>query len=802
MSLNFLSKTFLAATFLCLIHLNNANAQASIELVAHMPYNQVLSNIWGYVAPDGTEYALVGTFNGTSIVSLADPANPVEVASVDDSPSIWHEIKTFDHYVYTANEQGGGITIIDVSGLPGAVTHTQWTGEGDPLLPEPVNTCHTLFVDEKGYGYFFGTNVGTVIVDLNANPMNPPVVGIYDVRYVHDGFVRGDTLWAAEVYDGTVSVVNLTDRANPQVMALWNTPNNFAHNVWLTPDNKTAFTTDEVSGAFVTAYNVSDIFDVTELDRVQMQPGTGVIPHNTYWLNGFLPTSYYRNGVAIFDAMLPSALVEVANYDTSPDYPSSDGFNGCWGVYPYLPSGLILASDIEDGLYVLNPHYAHAAYIQGAVTNAQNGLPIPNVTISINTTDAGDQSDFDGQYAAGVPNPGTYTVTYSLLGYESLTVTVSLQSGVVLNQNISLQPITAITFAGNVTNAQNGQALPNASVQFTNPDVSISTLTDNNGNFTLNNFYPATYDIIAGQWGFVTQGFDAQAITNTSGPLQIALQPGYYDDFALNFGWTVSGTATAGQWERGIPFGTAFNGQPLAPGQDLPDDVGNQCFVTQIGEGLPYNESDVDNGTTTLTSPVFDLSNYTNPRLTYSYWFKNVGGNGSPNDQLVVQLSNGTQTQTIQTITAATPLSGQWVPVDIRISDFLPPTNTMQLSFETGDQASSGHLVEAGVDKVTVYEADPIGISPTQADNVMAVQASPNPFNEQICFSIQKGHNDNSYTSPYQLTLTALDGRIISQTLFAGNSITLLRNRLPQGLLLYSIAQDGKIIANGKIIAQ
>ena len=41
----------------------------------------------------------------------------------------------------------------------------------------------------------------------------------------------------------------------------------------------------------------------------------------------------------------------MAFYDTWPG--SSGGFSGAWGVYPYLPSGNILVSDISSGLFIL-----------------------------------------------------------------------------------------------------------------------------------------------------------------------------------------------------------------------------------------------------------------------------------------------------------------------------------------------------------------------------------------------------------------------------------------------------------------
>jgi hypothetical protein len=62
--------------------------------------------------------------------------------------------------------------------------------------------------------------------------------------------------------------------------------------------------------------------------------------------------SNYERGVTILDIKDPSSPQEIAFFDT---YSASDNasFNGNWGVYPYLPSGIILASDIQGGLFIL-----------------------------------------------------------------------------------------------------------------------------------------------------------------------------------------------------------------------------------------------------------------------------------------------------------------------------------------------------------------------------------------------------------------------------------------------------------------
>jgi hypothetical protein len=87
-----------------------------------------------------------------------------------------------------------------------------------------------------------------------------------------------------------------------------------------------------------------------------VQPGTGLIPHNAHVDGNHLVTSYYTFGCHVLDVEFPELPVLVAYYDTSPQF-SGTGYNGAWGAYPYLPSGNILVSDIETGLWVLDPEY-------------------------------------------------------------------------------------------------------------------------------------------------------------------------------------------------------------------------------------------------------------------------------------------------------------------------------------------------------------------------------------------------------------------------------------------------------------
>ena len=106
------------------------------------------------------------------------------------------------------------------------------------------------------------------------------------------------------------------------------------------------FTTDEQSDSYIGAYDVSDMTNLQEVDRIQSNPGSNSIPHNTHVDGNFLVTSWYRDGTIVHDATYPNNLIQVAYYDSYSG--SGSGFDGCWGTYPFLPSGLIISTDINS----------------------------------------------------------------------------------------------------------------------------------------------------------------------------------------------------------------------------------------------------------------------------------------------------------------------------------------------------------------------------------------------------------------------------------------------------------------------
>ena len=247
-----------------------------------------------------------------------------------------------------------------------------------------------------------------------------------------------------------------------------------------------------------------------------------------------------------------------------------------------------------------------------------------------------------GIYRTGTPTPGTYTVTFAKSGYVTKVVTgVVLSPGIVNNLNVQLVPFNTVNVVGLTTNNVTSLPLPNVQVYITDPSNSYNFVSDGTGNFGACNVIGATdYDISAALWGYDPICLTNQTISVSSSTPTYALDPGYYDDFTFNLGWTVTGTSSTGTWERGVPLQTMVGATISNPGLDVATDCNDMAYVTGNGGGSAASD-DVDNGYTILTSPIFDLTSYTTPYIQYYSWLY-VGAVST--DSLSVYLSNGTST--------------------------------------------------------------------------------------------------------------------------------------------------------------
>lgn len=163
--------------------------------------------------------------------------------------------------------------------------------------------------------------------------------------------------------------------------------------------------------------------------------------------------------------------------------------------------------------------------------------------------------------------------------------------------------------------------------------------------------------------------------------------PRFTDDFETDLGWTESGVVVDGRWERGVPVGLGQRGDPPLDG-----DRSGTCYLTKNLLG----NSDVDGGTTMLTSPIIDAGD-SDAWIRYWLWYTNCYGAAPNNDLFVILVSNdaGENWTTVETVG---PVSATgWVGRRFRLGQYVTPTEQVRVQFRASD-LSSESVVEAGLD--------------------------------------------------------------------------------------------------------
>ncbi len=784
--MSYFSQTLLTL-FYFLLTTSFLQAQENATLLGHKKYDEKLNDIWGYVAPNGTEYALVGTRAGFSIVDISNENQLNEVKYIEMPRSTWRDIKTWDTYAYVVSQSSNpGLYIVDLSNAPDSISYTIWYG--DPTVP--FLTAHNIWIDENGIAYLFAANTdnrSTLMLDLKNAPLDPTIVGTYEGGYVHDGFVRGDTMWTAEINAGTLNAIDVSDKANPVWLGGVETPNRFTHNCWVTSDNKVAFTTDEKEGSSITAYDVSDVTDIKELDQTQSNKSINNIPHNSFVYKNWLLTSYYNDGISIHDITYPDQMIQIGDYDTSPY--AGNTFNGAWGVYPFLPSEKVLVSDIEEGLFVLDINYIQACYLHGNIKNAQTGEGLSGVQIRITDKAKRSLSTIAGDYKTAVTQAGRYELIFEKHGFESQIFTdISLSNGLVTQLDVNLSPSVPFELKGQIVD-EKGQPINTAHILLSNEISAYTQKVDETGSFSFPSFHQGIYDTYVGAWGYKVAYQFSKTFPFQHSSQQYVLEEGtYQDEFILDYGWGVlhNSQYPVGKWVRGEPTPKGFGVGRDRPPTDSPDDLGNSCFLT----GNENQYTPLIQGETMLISPPIDLSDFNQPELSYSLWFST---NSQSKDSLNVFIYNGQEEILLETINYNHLTDGQYRQWHKRVLNLnkLPLTKEMRIRFSAQNDSTTNSSLSVGIDAFQIKDLKKTVQIPTTV--------KPNPFTNYTIISLNEGLYNP--TNPIIRVFNTMGQQIISQKMNDGQAVISGRNLAP-GIYLYTIEEAGKKIGNGKIIAQ
>jgi len=328
------------------------------------------SDVWGYAA-DGKEYAIIGSRSKIYFFNVTNPTTPVLVEEFGPfTATSWREFKTFSHYAYAVADgpDAGGLRIFDLQYLPDTVIQVRQTTEF-------FTKCHMPFIDEANARlYCAGTDTrsnGIIVLDLSGRPDSPSIVinQALPRSYVHDMFVKNNIVYASHGANG-ISQYDCTGSSCSGELSNFQT-GGYNHSSWMNADNILLVNAIETAGhplwlfsidsGVISSENYKRFKSITLKDQYPNHPpgDTANIGHNPYFLGNLVFVSYYTDGVQIFDFSDVNNIRRVAYFDTDRGPTSySPAFRGCWGVYPFLPSGNILASDIQSGLWIFRVNEA------------------------------------------------------------------------------------------------------------------------------------------------------------------------------------------------------------------------------------------------------------------------------------------------------------------------------------------------------------------------------------------------------------------------------------------------------------
>ncbi len=386
----------------CVNNLAGSFECQNIDLLAHMSLGdfsispKAANDIWGHIdLNNGDEYAIIGLDNGVSVVNVSDPSNPKEVGTISGKTDIWRDIKVYQYfddnlnvwraYAYaTIDGSTDYVTVIDLNHLPNSISLVQKN--------KAVAQAHNVYISNIDYTLNTALPGMTPTLQLTgantfsgafhsyslANPENITLLsnGSSGSGYTHDGasllITDNRKVTDCKTTEETCSVFidfnekemklwNISDASNAKLLGSvgYNDVNKefqYVHSGWGSEDKQFIFLHDEFDeykGGLNSTVRVFSISDLTQPQQVGQWTGsTKAIDHNGFVRGNRYYMSNYERGLTVLDITDPTAPTEIGYFDTfTPSNKAS--FNGAWGTYPFLPSGNILISDINSGLYIL-----------------------------------------------------------------------------------------------------------------------------------------------------------------------------------------------------------------------------------------------------------------------------------------------------------------------------------------------------------------------------------------------------------------------------------------------------------------
>ncbi len=296
--------------------------------------------------------------------NIGDPSTPVRNGTVVVDARTVNDVKVrADGAIAVVTHEGfvpNGITLLDLSnpGQPSVITRFTAGLEAG---------VHNVWI-EGNHVYAVVDGGGLRVIDIS-NPANPTEVAFVPINGLHDIYVRDGLAFLSDIGLGALIIMDVgaggppAAPTNPIELSRIQTAGGDTHNAWYWPTTGYVFVGEEDFGT-PGRMHVVDASDLSSPVEVATFRVPGATPHN-FWLDearAILYMAWYENGIRALDVSgtLMGELDRQGREIASLVYGGSGscfaGIGTCtWA--PQLHNGLIFLSDLNSGLWVLQPDF-------------------------------------------------------------------------------------------------------------------------------------------------------------------------------------------------------------------------------------------------------------------------------------------------------------------------------------------------------------------------------------------------------------------------------------------------------------
>lgn len=308
------------------------------------------TDVTGFVAGNGGEYALLAGTDGVAVIDCSQPQAPVERGFIAAVAAGDRRVRVAGRHAYVVAAGVPGVRVIDLGDpdhpIDGGVVGGSSFGGGIDLGID------------GGRIHCAGSSTGIALFYATGRADSPVFVGSWldgtAPNLVQQVTVQRGIAYAAMPNQGRLRLYDLGVWP-PLPLGSIATPANCTAAIAVDAGRGLCASSDGCAGGMLHLIDCSNPLAPRRLG--QFTPAAASIPGRADLQGDYCHVAWHSEGYRCVDVHDPEHPLEVAFYDTQPGAPG--GSNGAVACFAALPSGHVFVADRGTGLYVLRPQLSH-----------------------------------------------------------------------------------------------------------------------------------------------------------------------------------------------------------------------------------------------------------------------------------------------------------------------------------------------------------------------------------------------------------------------------------------------------------